>query len=64
MGKRDRKIKNAIQMWVQAQAQNLSIVANSTGKLGAPDTENASKQQSNDTQCAAMHSGLWRKKTR
>ena len=42
-----------IQMWVcvRVQAQNLSSVANSTGELGAPDTENASEQQSNDTQC-------------
>ena len=60
------KSKNAIQMRVQVQvrAQNLSSVVNSTGKLGAPDTENTSKQQSNDAQCAATHSGLWSKKTR
>ena len=31
-------------------------------KLGAPDTENTSKQQSNDTQGAAMHSGVLSKK--
>ena len=66
MGKRDCKIENVNQMWAQAwvQAQKFCSVANSTGKLGALDTENASKQQSNDTQCAAMHSGLWSKKTR
>ena len=64
MGKRDWKIENAIQMRVWVQARKLSSMANSTGELGAPDTENASKQQSNDTQCAAMHSRLWSKKTR
>ena len=60
------KSKNAIQMWVRvrAWAQNLSSMVNSTGKLGDLDTENTSKQQSNDTQCAATHSGLWSKKTR
>ena len=41
------KIENAIQMWVrvQVQARNLGSMANSMGELGAPDTENASKQQ-------------------
>ena len=41
------KIENAIQMRVRVRvrARNLSSVANSTGKLGALDTENASKQQ-------------------
>ena len=29
----------------------------------APDNINTSKQQSNNTQCAVMHSGLWSKKT-
>ena len=59
------KIENAIQMQVQVQvrAQKMSSVANSTGELGAPDTENMSKQQSNDTQGAAMHSRLLSKKT-
>ena len=35
------KIENAIQMRVRVwvQAQKLSSVANSSGKLGAPDTE-------------------------
>ena len=37
--------------------------ANSTGKLGAPDTENMAKWQSNDTQGAVMQSGLLSKKT-
>ena len=41
-----------------------SSVVNSVGKLGAPDTENASKQQSNDTQGTVTHSGLLSKKTR
>ena len=50
-----------VQVWVQARKS--SSVANSTGKLGGPDTENASKQQSNDTQGAATHSGLLSKKT-
>ena len=40
-----------------------SNVANLTGKLGAPDTINALKQQSNNTQGAATHSGLLSKKT-
>ena len=57
------KIENAIQMWVWVRARKISSVANSAGELGAPDTENASKQQSNDTQCAATHSRLWSKKT-
>ena len=41
------KIENAIQTRVQVQvrAQNLGCVVNSTGKLGALDTENVSKQQ-------------------
>ena len=51
-------------MRVRVRAKNLGSVANSTGELGAPDTENVSKQQLIDTQCAAMHSGLWSKKTR
>ena len=51
-------------MWVRARARKISSAVNSTGKLGAPDTENALKQQSNDTQGAAMHSGLLSKKTR
>ena len=61
-----KKSKNAIQMRVRVriQAQKLSSVVNSTGELGAPDTENMSKQQSNATQCTATHSGLWSKKTR
>ena len=58
-------------MWVEfrlkkvvaVQAQKSSSMANSMGKLGALDTENASKQQSNDTQGTAMHSGLVSKKT-
>ena len=50
-----------VRVWVRAQ--NLSSVANSMGELGAPDTENASNQQSYDTQCAATHSGLWSRKT-
>ena len=58
------KIENAIQMRVQVRARKNSSVVNSTGKLGAPDTENVSKQQSNDTQGAAMHSGLLSKNTR
>ena len=57
--------KNAIQMWVQvrAQARKRSNAANSMGKLGAPDTENASKWQSNETQGAVTHSRLLSKKT-
>ena len=61
------KNQNAIQMRVRVRvwvrAQKLSSVVNSMGGLGAPDTENVSKQQSNDTQGVAMHSGLWSKKT-
>ena len=58
--------KNVIQMrvWVEVRAQKISSVVNSMGKLGAPDTENASKQQSNDTQGTATHSRLLSKKTR
>ena len=58
------KIKKAIQMQVPVWvlAQKISSVANLMGKLGAPDTENTSKQQSNDTQGAATHSGLLSKK--
>ena len=52
-----------MRVWVQARAQTLSSMVKSMGELGAPDTENALKQQSNDTQCAATHSGLWSKKT-
>ena len=39
--------RNAIQMrvCVRVRARNLGSVANSTGELGAPDTENTSKQQ-------------------
>ena len=54
------KIKNAIQVWVwvQAQTRKRSNVVNSTGKLGALDTVNVSKQQSNNTQGAATYSRL------
>ena len=56
--------KNAIQMQVRVQvwAQNKSNAVNSMGKLGALDTKNVSKWQSNDTQGATMHSGLLSKK--
>ena len=58
-------LKNAIQVrvrvWVQTQKR--SNTANSMGKLGAPDTGNASKQQLNDTQGTAMRSRLLSKKT-
>ena len=59
------KIKNVIQVWVrvQVQTQKRSNAVNSTGKLGALDTVNASKQQSNNTQGTVMHSGLLSKKT-
>ena len=59
------KFKNAIQVqvWVQVRTQKRSNTANLMGKLGAPDTENISKQQSNNTQGAAMHSRLLSKKT-
>ena len=41
------KIENVIQMRVQVwvRARKISSVVNSMGKLGALDTENASKQQ-------------------
>ena len=59
--------RNAIQMQirVQVQTRKMSSMANSMGELAAPlpDTENASKQQSNDAQCAVRHSGLLSKKT-
>ena len=57
--------KNPIQMWVrvQVQAQKNSNTANSMGKLGAPDTENVLKWQSNDTQGTTTHSGSLSKKT-
>ena len=57
------KIQKAIQMRFRVQARKLSSVANSMGGLGAPATENVSKQQSNDTQGVVTHSGLWSKKT-
>ena len=59
------KIENAIQtqVRVRVRARENSSVANSMGKLGAPDPKNVSKQQSNDTQGAAMHSRLWSKKS-
>ena len=50
-------------MRVRARARNLGSMANSMGGPGALDTENSSKQQENDTQWAATHSGLWSKKT-
>ena len=40
-----------------------SSAANSMGNLGAQETENVSKQQSNDTQGAATHSRLGSKKS-
>ena len=52
------KSKNAIQIQVQVRARKNSCVAYSTGKFGALDTENMSKQQSNDTQGAATHGRL------
>ena len=65
MEKRDGKIENAIQMQVRVQIRTpkISSMANSTDELEAPDTENASKQQSNNTQCTVTHSGLLSKKT-
>ena len=51
-------------VWVQVRARTKSSMAISMGELGALDTENALKQQSNDTQGAVTHSGLWSKKTR
>ena len=60
-----KKIENAIQVqvWVWVQTQNKSNMANSTGKLQAPDNENTLKWQANDTQGSATHSGLLSKKT-
>ena len=52
-----------MQVWVWVQAQQSRSVVNSTVKLGALDTENVSKQQSNDTQGAVMHHGIFNKKT-
>ena len=52
-----------MQMRVRVRAQKSSSAVNSTGELGALDTETPSKQQSNDTQGAATHRGLWSKKT-
>ena len=59
------KSKNMIQMQVRVwvQARKYSSMVNSMGKVGAPDTENASKLQSNNTQGAVTHSGLLRKNT-
>ena len=58
------KFKNAIEVQVRVWVWTLKRnVANLTGKLGAPDTETTLKQQSNNTQGAAMHSGLLSKKT-
>ena len=61
------KSKNAIQMQirVQVRTRKMSSMANSMGELAAPlpDTENASKQQSNDAPCTVTHSGLLSKKT-
>ena len=56
--------KNAIQVrvWVQVRTQKSSNAVNSTGNLRAPDNVNMSKQQSNNTQGAVMHSGLLSKK--
>ena len=58
------KIKNEIQMQVRVwvRAQKSSSMVNSFGKLGAPDTENESKQQSNNTQGTAMHSSYGAKR--
>ena len=53
-----------IQVWVWVRTQKRSNVANSMGKLGALDTKNTWKQQSNDTQGAVMQNGLLSKKTR
>ena len=64
MGKRDRKNENVIPMRVRVRVQNRSSVVNSMVKLGAPDTENMSKQQLNNTQGAATHRRLLSKKTR
>ena len=60
------KFKNVIQVqvWVQVQTRKRSNAVNSMDKLGAPDTKNTSKQQSNNTQGAAMNSRLLSKKTR
>ena len=60
-----KKTKNLIQVqfWVWVRTKKRSNMANLTGKLGAPDTENVSKQQSNNTQDTVTHSGLWSKKT-
>ena len=51
-----------MQVMVRIRARKSISMVNSTGKLGAPDTENMLKQQSNDTQGAATHSGLLSKK--
>ena len=48
----NEKIENAIQMRVRvrARARKISSMVNSMSELGAPDTKNALKQQSNNTQ--------------
>ena len=59
------KLKSVIQVQVQVRVrtQKRSNGANLMGKLGALDTINASKQQSNNTQGAVTHSRLLSKKT-
>ena len=61
------KFKNVIQVWVRVRVrvwtQKRRNAVNSMGKLGAPDTENLLKQQSNNTQGAVTHSRLLSKKT-
>ena len=59
------KLKNVIQVQVQVQVRTKkrSNMVNSMGKLGALDTVNASKQQSNNTQGAVTHSRFLSKKT-
>ena len=58
------KNQNAIQVRVRVQVQirKRSNTVNSIGKLGASDTKNVLKQQSNDTQGTATHSRLLSKK--
>ena len=66
MGKGDRKKSNLSAGLGLGSGSDSKIEATQQtqrANFDAPDSINMSKQQSNNTQCTAMQSGLWSKKT-
>ena len=62
MGKGDQKSDSSAGLGSGLDSK-IEAMQTQRANFDAPDSVNMSKQQSNNTQCTAMYSGLWSKKT-